>query len=728
MTPGRGFDVENERGSENPYIIDEPVIDGALFFGREDVLAWAREALGARGIKRVVVIQGSYRMGKSSLLRQLEHHLPQSVLLVDLSLEEHDNLGSLLWRAATSIAATLDERREGSFSRPELNNFLANANEFHEVFLPRVYKALRRKRLVLAFDEVESLEAGEGSLRESFYAYLALLMESGLNLSLVLALEAWPESWPALFGEAFRWRLGPVDDGASRDLVVEPTRGVLEWDYHAVRRIIELSSGHPYFIQLLCQVIFDRCALEGRVSARDVEAAVDEAIVLASEYLEGVWDICSSTARLVLSASAAVRGAHGVLLEQDLRYLLGRRGAELSTSEIAAGCQELVDKDVLERLGAMSYRFRVELVRIWVGAQRKLDSVLGTGRTKQVAATAGDWVGRFLWPLIGLLAVTSVIFWCLASWQPHAATNQPSVTPAETSSASTLSFVLVTPTPDNRFTPTPIPTPLPPTLDIVHMLWDEEDGNWEIYAMSRDGTLRSRLTENDTDDSSPVWSHDHRWLVFVSELDGNKEIYRMNADGSESLNLTNNLAADWTPSLSPDGAKVAFSSLRDGNWELYMMNSDGSQPARMTFNEAPDYAPAWSPDGLKIAFVSERDGNLEIYVMNADGSQEIRLTRNAVLDLSPAWSPDGSLIALESYRDGNMEIYVMNADGSEQRNLTDSPLADDHGPTWMEDGFGIVFYSDRDGNWDLYVMNAQGGEVSNLTNSPELEQEPFWSS
>ena len=721
--------MDNEQESVNPYVIDAPVVEEARFFGREKVLTWARETLGAKGTKRIVVLRGSYRMGKSSLLHQFRWHLPQRVFLIDLSQTgNEDKLGSFLWRIGTSIAATLKDDAGVRLSSPEVNDFLTNADYFHETFLPRVYKALKRRRLILAFDEIESLEDGEGSLRGSFYTYLSTLMDSGLNLSLVLALEQWPEGPPAILGDAFRWRLGLLDEVAATDLIVEPAKGVLEYDYHAVRRILDLTSGHPYFTQLFCHVVFERCALNGRVSAKDVESAAEETIELGLPYLERMWDESSPRARIVLAAFASLRGARGILLEQDLRFLLGRRGAGLSPSEISEGCQELVDGDVLEALGTTSYRFRVELVKTWVSARRKLDSVLGLRRTKQVAVTASDWMGRFLWPLIGLLVVTALTFWCLASWQPLGKMNQASATPVPTEAAPSLSYVLVTPTPDSRFTPTPIPTPGAPTLDIAYMLWDEEASNWEIYAMSRDGSVVTRLTNNDADDGSPVWSRDHSWLAFVSERDGNQEIYRMDMDGSEPLNLTSNPAADWTPSISPDGTKVVFSSLRDGNWEVYLMDADGSQPARMTFNQEPDYSPVWSPDGSRIAFVSERDGNLEVYVMNADGTAEVRLTRNRVLDLSPAWSPDGSSIAFESYRDGNMEIYVMNTDGSEQRNLSDYPLADDHGPSWTVDGFGIAFYSNRDGNWDLYLMNAQGGEVSSLTNSPSLEQEPFWSS
>jgi hypothetical protein len=204
----------------------------------------------------------------------------------------------------------------------------------------------------------------------------------------------------------------------------------------------------------------------------------------------------------------------------------------LSFSEIGEACQELVEKDVIVRLGAMSYQFRVELVRVWLSRRRAVESVIGAGRTKQVATTAGDWIGRFLWPLIGLLAGTAVLLWCLFSWQPLRDGNQPLPTPEETEESSSLSYTLVTPTPDLRFTPTALPTPPPAKLDIAYMRWEEDTESWDIYAMSRDGSMVSRITENDVDDSSPVWSGDHSWMAFVSKRDGNQEIYRVNADGS----------------------------------------------------------------------------------------------------------------------------------------------------------------------------------------------------
>jgi Tol biopolymer transport system component len=723
-----GEGAVNAQASANPYSADKPAVEQGQFFGREQELERATDVLGARGTRRVLVVHGSYRIGKTSFLHGLRRRLIQRAFVIDLSGAEDDRLGYLLWRSATTIAAEVQGETGRPFPKPEVNDFLTDSSFFHVVFLPTVYRALKRRRLVLAFDGLDVARDSESTPREAFFAYLDTLMESGLNLCLVVTTEDWPEQDSSLFENAYHLRLGPLGDSAATDLVVEPARDTLEFDYQAVRRILELSSGHPYFVQLLCHAIFERRAADGRVSEKDVEAVIDGVLDVASPYMERMWNNASSRARTVLAGLAALRGVRGIFLEQDLGYVLRRRSTVLSPTEISQACEELVESDVLEELGAMSYRFKVELVRMWLVARREVESLLQISGTRKVASSAGDWISRFLWPLIGLLALTAIVLACLLLWPPISGGGESAATPELTEEVSSLSYTLVTPTPSLRFTPTLVPVSMKPTLDIAYMAWDEDSESWDIYAMSRDGTLVEQLTDTDEDDTSPVWAPDHTWLAFVSKRDGNQEIYRANVGGSGAVNLTRNPAADWTPSISPDGTRIVFSSLRDGNWELYLMDADGSEPARMTFNQEPDYAPAWSPDGSKIAFVSERDGNLEIYVMDADGSEESRLTFNDALDLVPAWSPDGSLIAFESYRDGNMEIYVMNADGSEQRNLTDYPAADDHGPSWSDDGFALVFYSNRDGNWDLYMMNPQGGDARNLTNSPGPEQEPFWGS
>ena len=65
--------------------------------------------------------------------------------------------------------------------------------------------------------------------------------------------------------------------------------------------------------------------------------------------------------------------------------------------------------------------------------------------------------------------------------------------------------------------------------------------------MQTDGSEQRRLTSNEADDHSPVWSRDGSRIAWVSRVYGTGEIFVMDADGTNQLRLTNNTAEDHSP-------------------------------------------------------------------------------------------------------------------------------------------------------------------------------------
>lgn len=55
------------------------------------------------------------------------------------------------------------------------------------------------------------------------------------------------------------------------------------------------------------------------------------------------------------------------------------------------------------------------------------------------------------------------------------------------------------------------------------------------------------LTSGAYGDESPVWSHDGRYLVFVSDRAGDPDLYLMRADGTGQTRLTHAEGVDWLP-------------------------------------------------------------------------------------------------------------------------------------------------------------------------------------
>ena len=259
----------------------------------------------------------------------------------------------------------------------------------------------------------------------------------------------------------------------------------------------------------------------------------------------------------------------------------------------------------------------------------------------------------------------------------------------------------------------------------------DRDGDFEIYVMNPDGSGQTRITNEPTDDISPVWSADGERLAFVSYRDGNAEIYVMTSSGGNVTRLTNNPADDLDPAWSPDGRLIAFTSGRDNTDEIFVMNADGSNQRNLSNNrEGDDNQPAWSPTGMSLAFASNRDENVEIYVISADGSNQRNFTNNPATDSNPTWSP--MRITFQSDRDSvpnmpetNFEIYSINgANGSGPTRLTtntDNPEtpndeAFDVAPSRSFTNSGMIAYaSTRDGDFEIYTISADGSFPVQLT-------------
>ena len=168
---------------------------------------------------------------------------------------------------------------------------------------------------------------------------------------------------------------------------------------------------------------------------------------------------------------------------------------------------------------------------------------------------------------------------------------------------------------------------------------EEERGLW---VRNPDGVNLIRLTQGM--DSQPVFSPDGRRIAFSRTQQGNSDIYVLKRpdDGTwrdpvESTRLTQGVAEDSSPVWTHDGKGLMFISFRDGNGEVYLMRADGARQERLTSNTADDINPVWSADGSSIAFVSFLYGKGEIFVMNADGTRQRRLTNNEANDLEPDW-------------------------------------------------------------------------------------------
>lgn len=698
----------------NPYVVERPLIEGDPSVGRYEVLAGVVQTL-KRG-QRLVLVYGIMRMGRTSFLWQLAKELAPDFTTVYVNLKWPKDVSAE--KAIQEFQARVAEELGKASKQAALGSSAMDDGSAMEEGVAFPADAQQERKVVVLADGLSVFHLrGEAGMEwvvrwqewvnalPGMYCVLAIegtRPESGVFHNVALS------SLPSFELEGLR-----LDE--TERLLFKPVEGKMSYEFDAVRRIWQLTSGHPYFVQLFGYVLFGARSGRGRLGLPDVEKAIPGVLAAGEAVMKRMWESCSPEAKILIALANELRGRHGVITEQDWHDAAQQKGLELSAEVFERGVAELLARGILQRLSAESYRFQLDLFRQWV-AKERVSALLLTGKERQFLLTSrrARTQAVFQWSAIGLwLAGLALLGSVLVLWNMRGAAERlvmgtsPTATPLPFATRATLEIG-------------------PALGHIAYMAKSNPDATWDIWVMRGDGSDPRRLTEDVANDMAPTWSPDGKYIAFVSDRDGNKEIYVMKADGTQQINLTRHPAEDWTPSWSPDGKSIAFASYRDGNWEIYVMGADGSNPQRLTRHNAADYAPCWSPDGQKIAFQSNRDGNWEIYAMNRDGSGLQRLTEDEATDSSPAWSPDGNLIAFESYRDGNMEIYLMATDGSEQRNITNDAYSNEHGPVWARRGTRLLYYSSRDGGWDIFSIRPDGTEKNNLTLSPALEQRPAW--
>ena len=112
-----------------------------------------------------------------------------------------------------------------------------------------------------------------------------------------------------------------------------------------------------------------------------------------------------------------------------------------------------------------------------------------------------------------------------------------------------------------------------------------------------------------------MWSPDGSKIVYWSSENGNNDIYTIKADGTGKTQLTAEASNENSPVFSPDGSKIVFVSDENGNNDILVMDADGNNNVHLTTNTASDGYPVWNSDGTKIAFWSDREGDYGIYTL-----------------------------------------------------------------------------------------------------------------
>jgi Tol biopolymer transport system component len=148
-------------------------------------------------------------------------------------------------------------------------------------------------------------------------------------------------------------------------------------------------------------------------------------------------------------------------------------------------------------------------------------------------------------------------------------------------------------------------------------------------------------------ESMPDLSPDGGRLVYVAQ-DGRYDLWTMSAQGTDERRMTDDAFEEHDPRWSPDGSRIAFVSNRTGTNEVYVIDPKGGEPRRVTrCVGGRAWTPTWSPDGQKIVFLAQDVG---VFIVDADAvdapGEPLRDASGRPLNMMPGdWSRDGALLA-----------------------------------------------------------------------------------
>lgn len=393
--PGRAGQSGRARRAarpENPFILT-PLTEGVGFYGRDAVLQFVRNTLSAP-YQNVIVLFGQRRIGKTSVLYQLTRPEQRPAgfrpVYFDLQGRADHGLDQVLYGLAREIARAL------GLEKPKREAF-AEESFFQYVFLPQVYEALGDERLLVLVDEFDVL-GDEVVTPEAAYhvlfGYLQdLLIDEQRHLAFVFVvgrrLDELPSRIKATFKSAQCKRISVLGNKAARSLITRPAAGTVTFSDEAVERLMDLTAGHPYFLQLLCYELFERTTRAGETVVR-AEAIDEDLLNVAMELglggLTWFWDEFPPAERFILSAIAHITQEHEVATLRQVGDALRDHGVRLQGMELSTAPMVLDEWEIIESAGRDAYKFRVEFLRRWILSKHSLDEA--KRELEQVSARA----------------------------------------------------------------------------------------------------------------------------------------------------------------------------------------------------------------------------------------------------------------------------------------------------------------------------------------------------
>ena len=269
----------------NPYVAGAPVLDEALFFGRDQLIDRILQTIHNNSL----LLYGERRIGKTSIQHHLKRRLQELddpvyafyPVYVDLQgTPEERFFATIAEDVKQELAPQLQEVEIGTAEREDRDYAYRDLVRDLRMVIKHLEEHNDRKvKLVLLIDEVDELNDYDPRINQRLrslfmksFAESLVAVVSGVEIK-----KHWERvgsPWYNFFEEI---EVLPLSEAEARSLVEAPIAGVLKLEQGVADRIVELTERRPYLIQKVCISLVNQAYEKGRsvISMSDL-AALDQ--------------------------------------------------------------------------------------------------------------------------------------------------------------------------------------------------------------------------------------------------------------------------------------------------------------------------------------------------------------------------------------------------------------------------------------------------------------------
>lgn len=402
-------DVEEIANPYKAYTKGGVVEDEEMFYGRDAMIASIVNTIMRSLTSKSVMLYGQKRSGKSSILFHIQKALVENPDVLVLNIE---NIGALLdeqaptpllyqilWNILRKLKTSIRRREEQGYSQlgiifPKDIDFythlapLSFFNDFFDDFKDIISRRpdWQSVRIILLIDEFSYIYGYivRGILNEDFMKNWKALLQRNY-FSVVLAgqdvMPKFIQRFPNDFGTIEDHQVGYLSSDDACALIDEPIRkggknGESRYRERAIDRIIELTAGSPFYIQIICSRIVEymQPRRQALLTTADVEriknTLIHESAGLKISDFDNLINSGDTSPDCISDSDALA--VLSVIAHNTRQASTCARGEIICETEkpIEVILEDLVNRAVLERERGSYYRIRVGLFKEWLNENR----------------------------------------------------------------------------------------------------------------------------------------------------------------------------------------------------------------------------------------------------------------------------------------------------------------------------------------------------------------------